>query len=132
MRLIYKPGDTKLFTTTVTPEDQAAFHGEVLHAVCSTFALARDIEWSSRLFFIDMKEADEEGVGTYVEIVHRSPAFVGETLTISATVKSLNGNELLCDIEVKCGDRLIATGKTGQRMLKKERLNAIFTPPLEK
>jgi fluoroacetyl-CoA thioesterase len=132
MKSIFKPGDAKVYTNTVKPEDQAAFHGEVLHAVCSTFALARDIEWSSRLFFIEMKEPDEEGVGTFLEITHRSPAFVGETLTITATVKSLIGNELLCDIEVKCGDRLIATGKTGQRMLKKERLIAIFTPPLRK
>lgn len=132
MKSIFKPGDTKIYTTTVKPEDQAAFHGEVLHAVCSTFALARDIEWSSRLFFIEIKEPDEEGVGTFLEIAHRSPAFVGDTLTITATVKSLIGNELLCDIEVKCDDRLIATGKTGQRMLKKERLNAIFTPPLRK
>jgi fluoroacetyl-CoA thioesterase len=129
MKTIFKPGDTKIYTTIVKAEDQATFHGEVLHAVCSTFALARDIEWSSRLFFIEMKEPDEEGVGTFLEITHRSPAFVGETIIITATVKSLTGNELLCDIEVKCGDRLIAMGKTGQRMLKKDRLNAIFTPP---
>lgn len=129
MKAIFKPGDVKIYSKTVVPEDQAAFHGEVLHAVCSTFALARDIEWSSRLFFIEMKESDEEGVGTFLEITHRSPAFVGETIIITATVKSLTGNELLCDIEVRCGTRLIATGKTGQRMLKKERLNAIFTPP---
>jgi fluoroacetyl-CoA thioesterase len=129
MKDIFKPGDTKVYATMVKIEDQAIFHGELLHAVCSTFALARDMEWSSRLFFIEMKEPDEEGVGTFLEITHRSPAFVGETITITATVKSLTGNELLCDIEVKCGNRLIAIGKTGQRMLKKERLNAIFTPP---
>ena len=129
MKAIFKPGDTKVYTTQVKTKDQATFHGEVLHAVCSTFALARDIEWSSRLFFVEMKESDEEGVGTFLEITHRTPAFVGETIVITATVKSLTGNELLCDIEVKCVDRIIATGKTGQRMLKKDRLNAIFTAP---
>jgi fluoroacetyl-CoA thioesterase len=129
MKNIFQPGDQKVYSTTVKPEDQATFHGEVLHPVCSTFALARDMEWSSRLFFIDMKDADEEGVGTFLEIVHRSPAFVGEIITLTATVKSLIGNELLCDITAQCGTRLIATGKTGQRMLKKARLNAIFTPP---
>lgn len=128
MKNIFKPGDTKVYKTIVKPEDQAAFHGEVLHAVCSTFALARDMEWSSRLFFIEMKEADEEGVGTYLEIEHRAPAFVGDELTITATVSSISKNELLCKIEVKQKDKLIATGKTGQRMLKKEKLNRIFTP----
>jgi predicted thioesterase len=128
MKNIFKPGDTKVYKTIVKTEDQAAFHGEVLHAVCSTFALARDMEWSSRLFFIEMKEADEEGVGTYLEIEHRAPAFVGDELTITATVSSISENELLCKIEVKQKDKLIATGKTGQRMLKKEKLNRIFTP----
>ena len=130
MKLIFNKGDKKIYQTIVKPDDQAAFHGEVLHAVCSTFALARDIEWSSRLFFIEMKEDDEEGVGTYLEIQHRAPAFVDEELKITATAESIIGNELICSIEVKAGDRIIAIGKTGQRMLKKEKLNAIFTPRL--
>ena len=127
VKLIFKKGDKKIYRTAVQPDDQAAFHGDVLHTVCSTFALARDIEWSSRLFFMEMKEDDEEGVGTYLEIQHRAPAFVGDALEITATVESVVGNELMCSIEVKSGDKLIATGKTGQRMLKKEKLNAIFT-----
>src|SRR5690349_8210573 len=124
MKLIFNKGDKKVYKTIVQSADQAAFHGEVLHAVCSTFALARDMEWSSRLFFIEMKENDEEGVGTYLEIQHRAPAFVGEELEITATVESITGNELICLIEVKAGNKIVATGKTGQRMLKKEKLNA--------
>ena len=127
MRNIFRKGDCKVYSTIVKPGDQATFHGDVLHQVCSTFALARDIEWSSRLFFIEMKEEDEEGVGTYLEIQHRAPAFVGEELTITAKVDTISGNELICDIEVKQKDKLIATGKTGQRMLKKEKLDRIFT-----
>ncbi len=129
MKYIFKPGDHKEFRTVVKEADQAIFHGTLLHPVCSTFALARDIEWSSRLFFIEMKEDDEEGVGTLLEIEHRSPAFVGEELVIKATVARIVGNELICDIEVKTGTRLVAVGKTGQRMLKKERLKQIFTKP---
>lgn len=127
MKHLFKIGDTKVYMRKVTMEDQAIFHGEVLHKVCSTFALARDMEWSSRLFFIEMKEDDEEGVGTHLSIDHRNPAFVEDELVITATVAQLRNNELICDIEVKVGERIIATGKTGQRMLKKERLNQIFT-----
>lgn len=126
MKYIFNIGDTKTYRTVVKPEDQAIFHGNVLHSVCSTFALSRDIEWSSRLFFIEMLEADEEGVGTHLSIDHYSPAFVDEELEITATVLKIEGNELICDIVVKVGDRLIAKGKTGQRMLKKERLNKLF------
>ncbi|HQQ96311.1 MAG TPA: hotdog domain-containing protein [Cyclobacteriaceae bacterium] len=129
MKYLFKPGDTKEFRTVVKETDQAIFHETLLHPVCSTFALARDIEWSSRLFFIEMKEDDEEGVGTLLEIEHRSPAFVGEELVIKATVARVVGNELICEIEVKTGSRLVAVGKTGQRMLKKEKLKQIFTKP---
>ena len=127
MKNIPNKGDRKFYKRTVIEEDQAIFHGEVLHGVCSTFAIARDMEWSSRLFFIDMKEDDEEGVGTHLSIDHKSPAFVGEELTLTAIVVSLKGNELYCDIEVKVKDRLIATGKTAQRMMKKEKLKKLFT-----
>ena len=129
MKLIFQIGDKKIYNTTVQPSDQAIFHGELLHPVCSTFALARDIEWSSRLFFIEMKDEDEEGVGTYLEIVHQSPALVGDPLEITATVTSINGNELMCSIAVQSHGRIIAIGKTGQRMVTKAKLNAIFTSP---
>lgn len=131
MKSCFNPGDKKINVFTVMPSDQAIFHGEILHPVCSTFALAREMEWSSRLFFIEMKDEDEEGVGTFLEIQHRSPAFVGEELMIIATFGSMVGSELLCNIEVSVGKRIIAMGKTGQRMLKKERVNAIFTNPNE-
>jgi predicted thioesterase len=52
---------------------------------------------------------------------------VGEELTFTATVDSISGNELLCDIVVMQKERLIATGKTGQRMLKREKLKSLFT-----
>jgi predicted thioesterase len=125
MKRIFSRGDQKVYQKVITDQDLAAFHGEVLHAVYATFALARDFEWSSRLFFIEMKADDEEGVGTYLEVYHRSPAFAGETVVITATVDTLEGNELICRIEARVGDRLVADGRTGQRMLKKERLYAM-------
>lgn len=127
MKNIPKIGDCRVYKKTIEQADQAAFHGEVLHAVYSTFALARDMEWSSRQFFIEMREEDEEGVGTHLSIDHKHPAFVGDEVEITATVSQLNGNELICDITVRSKDKLIATGKTGQRMLKKHRLNQLFT-----
>ncbi len=125
MKLIFSEGDKKVYRKTISDQDLAAFHGEVLHAVYSTYALGRDFEWSSRLFFIDMKEEDEEGVGTYLEVFHRSPAFAGEEVVITATVDKLLDNELICAIEARVGDRLVADGRTGQRMLKKARLYAM-------
>ena len=127
MKMIFKTGDKKVFRKVVTENDLAAFHGEVLHAVYSTFSLARDFEWSSRLFFIEMKEEEEEGVGTFLSIEHKNPAFVGEEITVTATIIKIQRNELTCAIEAKAGDRIVAVGTTGQKMLRKERLKEIFT-----
>ncbi|MBI1767375.1 MAG: hypothetical protein HY015_05400 [Bacteroidetes bacterium] len=126
MKNIFKTGDQKSFKRTVQENDCAIFNGELLHRVCSTFALARDFEWSSRLFFIEMKEDDEEGVGTMLSIEHKSPAFIGEEVTFTATIETIFKNELICTIEAKVGDRIIATGKTGQKMLKREKLKVLF------
>ncbi len=126
MKNIFKTGERKSFKRIVLESDCAIFNGELLHKVCSTFALARDFEWSSRLFFLEMKEEDEEGVGTMLSINHRSPAFVGEEIIFTATVEKIEKNELICTITAEADGRTIATGKTGQKMLKKERLAELF------
>ena len=129
MKLVFKPGDKKVYKRVVTEADLASFKGEALHPVCATFSLARDFEWSSRLFFLEMKEEDEVGVGTFLSIDHKSPAFVGEQIVFTATVLKIRDNELTCSIEAKIGNRIIAIGTTGQKMLKKERLKQIFRSP---
>lgn len=122
MKHIFKTGDQKQYQVHVTEKDCAAFHGELVHPVYATFALARDFEWSSRLFFLEMKEDDEEGVGTMLSIEHKSMAHPGDTVMITATVESIEKNELICSIEAVCNNQLVAVGKTGQKMLKKEKL----------
>ncbi len=127
MKEIFKPGDIKEYRTTVNRKDVAIFQGEVVHEVCSTFALARDIEWTTRQFVLDMKEDDEEGIGTYLQIAHKAPAFVGEELTVKGIFESLTGHELSCSYQVFVGSRLIAEGKTGQKILKREKINILFS-----
>ncbi|HEY9047627.1 MAG TPA: hotdog domain-containing protein [Ohtaekwangia sp.] len=117
----------KQYHYTVKPEDVAAFHGETVHPVCSTYVLAREIEWSTRLFVLEMKDEDEEGIGTHLSIDHKSPAFIGEEIIFTARISQLNGHELICTCEATAGDRLIATGSTGQKILKKEKLERILT-----
>lgn len=127
MKDIFKPGDTKTYTHTVTLNDVAAFHGEIVHAVCSTFALARDIEWSTRQFVLEMRDDDEEGIGTFLSIEHKAPAFVGETVNIEAAVENINGHELICSYIARVGNRVIAVGKTGQKILKREKINQVLS-----
>ena len=126
MKNPFDTGDTKTFLHIVTRDDIAHFPSGEVHAVYSTFALARDAEWAGRLFVLEMKEEDEEGIGTAVNITHQSPAMVGEQVEIIATLSAVNGNEIVTPFVAKTGDRMIATGETRQKILKKERLQRLF------
>lgn len=129
MKKIFRSGDSKQTSYVVTGEDVASFKGDVVHPVCATFTLAREIEWSTRQFVLEMREEDEEGVGTFLTIEHKSPAFVDEEIIFTVCYETLTGNELICSFEAKVGGRVVATGKTGQKILKRERINRIFTKP---
>jgi fluoroacetyl-CoA thioesterase len=129
MKEIFKTGDSKEYRKVVQAQDVAAFQGEIVHPVCSTFALARDIEWTTRQFVLEMKEENEEGVGTFLTVEHKGPAFVGEEILFKGKIEQINGHELICSYEAHVGLRLIATGKTGQKILKKEKIDKLFRHP---
>jgi predicted thioesterase len=126
MKNPFQPGDTRTFTHTVSGADAPAFHGAQVHPVYATFALARDAEWTGRLFVLEMKDDDEEGIGTAVSITHHSPALPGETVIFTATMQAMKGNEIITPFEARVGGRLIATGETRQKILKKEKLDRLF------
>lgn len=122
-----KIGDTRKHDFKVTEDHLATFKSGTVHRVCSTFVLAREMEWASRLFMPDMCETHEEGVGTMLHIDHKSPAFVGEEVLILAKVARVEKNELICEIEVTCEGRIVALGKTGQKIMSRDKITQIFT-----
>lgn len=126
MKHIFKTGDKKTYQRKVTKEDVAAFDAGEVHPVYATFALARDAEWTCRQFVLEMKGDDEEGIGTFISVNHLSPALVGEVVNFTATVRSLEKNEIICKYEAHVADRLIARGEQGQKILRKERIVSIF------
>jgi predicted thioesterase len=106
----------------VADSDLATFETGNVHPFYSTFALGRDVEWACRQFVLNMKEEDEEGIGTFLNISHKSPAMLGEELLITATLIRLEGNTVDCDFWVYAGERLVAQGTQGQKILKKEKV----------
>ena len=126
----FQRGDTKVYQKLVTAADFARFEDGLVHAVCSTFSLAQAAEWAGRLFVVEMKESDEEGVGTFLSINHKSPAFEGETIRIKAILSEVTGNNVICRFEAFVGDRLVADGETGQKILKKEKLAKVLAPKI--
>lgn len=126
MKNPFHTGDTVQYTKVVEPHDVAAFHGEIVHPVCATFTLAREVEWTTRLFVLKMKEDDEEGIGTFLTIDHKGPAFVGEEIVFTGRLEEINGNEIICSYDARVGGRLIAVGKTGQKIFKKEKIRKLL------
>lgn len=122
----FKPEDVKAYSHVVVEADVAAFESGHVHSVYSTFALARDAEWSGRLFVLEMKEADEEGIGTGINIIHKSPALIGEEVVFTATLVNVERNEVITDFMAKVGERTIATGRQWQKIVKKEKLEKLF------
>jgi predicted thioesterase len=126
MKNLFKVGDKKTFTKIISVTDTANFDSGQVHPVYATFALGRDAEWCCRLFVLEMKEEDEEGIGTFLRIEHQSPALINSQVIFSATVESLTKNEIICSYQAKVGERIIALGTQGQKILKKDKINQIF------
>ncbi|PSR05546.1 MAG: hypothetical protein BRD50_00620 [Bacteroidetes bacterium SW_11_45_7] len=126
MKQSFQPGDRKVYEKVVDASETASFQQEDVHPVYATFALARDAEWACRLFVHEMKESDEEGIGTMVSVHHHSPAKIGQKVRFEATVSSIERNEIICTYRAYVDDHLIAEGEQGQKILKKEKLTQLF------
>lgn len=126
MKDIFKVGDKKEILLNVKMSDSASFDSGNVHPVYATFALGRDAEWCCRLFVLEMKDEDEEGIGTFLSVNHHSPALLGSNVKIEATIIKLERNEIVCSYKVTCGERIVATGEQGQKILKKAKLEALF------
>lgn len=126
MKNPFSIGAQKEYRHTVTPADFARFDTGEVHAVYATFSLARDAEWSGRLFVLDMKEETEEGIGTGITVVHQSPAVAGDEVVFTATLTAVNGNEVITEYIAQVGNRIIATGEQKQKIVLKEKLNRLF------
>ncbi|MEM6346891.1 MAG: hypothetical protein AAF927_23585 [Bacteroidota bacterium] len=124
MKNPFQIGDQKVFKVRVSEEMFARFDAGEVHPVYSTFYLCKHAEWAGRLFVLDMLEAGEEGIGTQVSIEHIGPAVLGDEVEIIARFLGLKGRVVDCAFEARVAERLIAKGKTGQKIIKKARFDA--------
>jgi fluoroacetyl-CoA thioesterase len=117
----------------VKEEDCPYFNGEKVHSVCSTYVLAREFEWSGRRIFLANQTPGTDALGTSVAVAHKSPAFVGTLLTITARHKESSflkngGLRLEVDVVAECDGRVIATGSTTQHVLSSDSIKKLFSP----
>lgn len=122
----FKIGDIKEHFHTVNENDLAEFRTGKVHDLYSTFALGRDAEWCCRLFVLEMIEDDEQGIGTFLNISHRSPALLGSEVRFEAELTEVVTNNVTCKFRAFVGTRIVAEGEQGQKILKKDRLEQLF------
>jgi predicted thioesterase len=123
----FHTGDQRTYSKVVSSDDLATFESGTVHEVYSTFALTRDAEWSGRLFVLEMKESEEEGIGTSISVEHKGPAFEGDTIRfVSTFLRISDRGEILTSYQAFSGERLIAEGLQGQRILTKKKIESIF------
>ncbi|NQU58041.1 MAG: LysR family transcriptional regulator [Rhodospirillales bacterium] len=84
------------------------FMGEALR-VYATPELVRDIEHTCRDLLLEHLDEGEDSVGTRVEIDHTGATLLGMTVSISATIKSVEGR--LVTFEVIAEDNLEPVAK---------------------
>jgi fluoroacetyl-CoA thioesterase len=126
MDYLGKKPEIATHTYSIKDSDIAAFNGETVHPVFSTYALAREAEWAGRLVLLPLLNENEEGIGTQISLTHLGPAFPGEEILFEAIPLSLENGELMVSIKATVNGRPVAQGTTGQKILPKKVIAAIF------
>jgi fluoroacetyl-CoA thioesterase len=108
-------------TFVVTSEMSARIDGREIHPVYGTGALVADIERLGRRLLEPHLEPGEEAVGAQLEILHRAPVPVGETVTLTATVASVGPTSLVCEVLARHGGTIVARGAFEQRLVHLDR-----------
>ncbi len=120
------PGVQAEVSFVVQEDMRPIFDGVAVHDVCSTWTLVHYMELAGRKVLLGFLEPHEEGVGSRIECDHGGPAKLGKTVRVIATVSSATDRELVCDVEATCAGRVVATGRTWQRMFPREALKRIL------
>jgi predicted thioesterase len=119
-------GNETFHSFVVVEEMQPQFDGTVIHPVCSTWDLAHQFEITARKALVPHLVEGEEGIGSKLNIHHCSPAPLGSDIAVTATVVELDETTVVCSLEAKKGETVVATGTQTQRVFPKNTVDAII------
>lgn len=110
-------GATATLEVTITSDMTARVAGTEVHPVYGTVALVAHVEQVCRDLLVPHLEPGEEGVGQALEVSHRAPVPVGETVVLTATVATVAPTRLVCEVLVRHGTAVVARGSFEQRVV---------------
>lgn len=108
-----RPGISRTSTIVVDRERSIDFMGEE-GRVYSTPNLVRDIEMTCRELLLDYCDANEDSVGTDVNIKHLAPTLLDMNVNITATVTAVDGRRVSFEISAHDDLEQICTGTHGR------------------
>lgn len=117
-------GATASLDVTVTPDMSARVGDREIHAVYGTVPLVGHIEQVCRQLLEPHLEPGEDAVGNRLELNHRAPVPIGETITLVATVASVQQRQLVCEVLVRHAGIIVARGSFEQSLVDIERFHA--------
>jgi fluoroacetyl-CoA thioesterase len=109
----------------VTPEMTVRFDelGPV-HPVYATYTMAKHFEEAGRKLLLPHLEPGEAAIGRSVSVEHLAPAWVGDTVRVSAECVELRGGRLTCACRAVDADgRELGHGSTVQVVLPQQVLD---------
>ena len=110
----------------VTSDMTARFFGGEIHPLYATFAIVQHCEYAARQAILSFLQREEDAVGSGVAITHRSAVPVGAVVTITARITGIEGRRVLCAVEVRRGETIVADGSVEQRVVLREKLERMI------
>jgi len=126
MKAGFLPGITREISVNVTEDMCPAFGGVIIHRCYSTWSVAHHMELAARMVLVDYLDPDEEGIGAHVSVDHLAPCTIGKTVRVTAELVEASDRRAVCQMRVHDGDRLLATGRQVQVVMKKEALRRLL------
>ncbi len=115
-----RPGPPRGATATLevtVPAASPADDEDRTRRTYATAALATDVERVCRRLLDPHLEPGEIAVGVRLELLHRAPVPVGERVTLTATVATVQPGGLTCEIQARHGGTMVARGSFEQRVV---------------
>lgn len=111
----------------VTPEMTAVLDDREIHPVYSTFWACYHCEVAARRAIEPYFDIDENAVGSSLAIRHKAMAGVGAEIIITAHVDQINGNRIICRVQVltKHSKHVLAEGTQEQVVLPGSKLEEL-------
>lgn len=128
-----KPGiehGVGVVTLVVTEAMTAHLEEHVRHRVYGTYWACYHAELAARRAIEPFFDQGDNAVGSALSITHHAMAPVGATLTVTATVTSVNGRRVACSIGIEHEGTTVATGTQEQTLLPtnviEQRIKALY------